>query len=76
MDGGGVFFLHFWGDQSKTDKRQRIEDFTKWTFEHNDKDAIIAFGHSHWFRNFFKTVLTGGDSCIKVTNPSFEDVVI
>ena len=36
---------------------KRMQDFCKVVFEDLEGDAIIAAGHSLWFRNFFKTFL-------------------
>eukprot|EP00428_Durinskia_dybowskii_P055048 CAMPEP_0170317572 /NCGR_PEP_ID=MMETSP0116_2-20130129/59460_1 /TAXON_ID=400756 /ORGANISM="Durinskia baltica, Strain CSIRO CS-38" /LENGTH=72 /DNA_ID=CAMNT_0010570223 /DNA_START=1 /DNA_END=216 /DNA_ORIENTATION=+ len=36
---------------------QRMEKFCYMAFEEFDADAIVATGHSYWFRAFFQTYL-------------------
>mmetsp|Transcript_6473 Transcript_6473/g.5716 ORF Transcript_6473/g.5716 Transcript_6473/m.5716 type:complete len:680 (+) Transcript_6473:943-2982(+) len=48
--------------ESGQDTQQRLNFFCDWAFKKNDKNGepyntIIACGHSHWFRAFFKNFL-------------------
>eukprot|EP01084_Bolivina_argentea_P288319 494827_1 len=48
--------------ESGADTQQRLNFFADWAFKKNDKNnnpyhTIIACGHSHWFRAFFKRFL-------------------
>ena len=48
--------------ESGQDTRQRLDFFCDWAFKKCDKNGnpyqtIIACGHSHWMRSFFKTFL-------------------
>lgn len=42
----------------------RMQDFCKVVFEEIEGDAVIAAGHSLWFRSFFKTFLPHGSDHI------------
>jgi len=48
--------------ESGTDTKQRLDFFCDWAFKKNDRDGkpyntVIACGHSHWMRSFFKNFL-------------------
>eukprot|EP01084_Bolivina_argentea_P170220 294954_1 len=42
--------------ENEKDTKERLNFFCDWAFKKN-KNTIIACGHSHWFRAFFKTYL-------------------
>merc|ERR1712150_72502 len=44
------------GDQRGVDKEVRIQTFMDWVWD-QPKTTCVAFGHSHWIREFFRMAL-------------------
>jgi hypothetical protein len=44
--------------------QQRLQAFCKWAFENQELGCLICYGHSLWFRSFFKEYLPADSSHI------------
>jgi hypothetical protein len=47
--------------------QQRLQAFNKWAFENQDMGTLICYGHSLWFKSFFKEFLPADSAHISKT---------